>query len=228
MICRLAYVGYEFINGNIKSIENINIAYVKPHILKVKGNNKILLIGLALTIVAAIIGVIVFFINTKDNNFGNMQNNSSTTENDNQKDTAEFYVIYKSEEFSGTGGVDIDFEGEKVKGYDKLEKYNMGFVDRDLFSLYVPIILDTNHESGRLFTDELSMSSDELYITYKIYAEKTMKYVYNDLKETADGFKKQTIDFYEKEPDELTNITEVVNYKDTYICLHIFFCGYLW
>ena len=32
MICRFAYVDYEFINGNIKSIKNTNIAYVKPHI----------------------------------------------------------------------------------------------------------------------------------------------------------------------------------------------------
>ncbi len=34
MICRFAYVDYEFINGNIKSIKNTNIAHVKPHILK--------------------------------------------------------------------------------------------------------------------------------------------------------------------------------------------------
>lgn len=39
MICRFAYVDYEFINGNIKSIKNTNIAYVKPHILKVKDND---------------------------------------------------------------------------------------------------------------------------------------------------------------------------------------------
>ena len=39
MICRFAYVEYEFINGNIKSIKNTNIAYVKPHILKVKNND---------------------------------------------------------------------------------------------------------------------------------------------------------------------------------------------
>ena len=32
MICRFAYVDYKFINGNIKSIKNTNIAYVKPHI----------------------------------------------------------------------------------------------------------------------------------------------------------------------------------------------------
>ena len=39
MICRFAYVDYKFINGNIKSIKNTNIAYVKPHILKVKNND---------------------------------------------------------------------------------------------------------------------------------------------------------------------------------------------
>ena len=37
IICRFACVKYEFIPGNIKSIKNTNIAYVKPHILKVKG-----------------------------------------------------------------------------------------------------------------------------------------------------------------------------------------------
>ena len=36
MICRFAYVEYEFINGNIKSIKNTNIAMVKPHIVKLK------------------------------------------------------------------------------------------------------------------------------------------------------------------------------------------------
>ena len=43
MICRFDYVDYEFINGNIKSIKNTNIVYVKPSILKVKynGYNKI-------------------------------------------------------------------------------------------------------------------------------------------------------------------------------------------
>ena len=39
IICRFACVKYEFINGNIKLIKNTNIAYVKPHILKVKNNN---------------------------------------------------------------------------------------------------------------------------------------------------------------------------------------------
>lgn len=37
MICRFAYAEYEFINGNIKSIKNTNIAMVKPHIVKIKG-----------------------------------------------------------------------------------------------------------------------------------------------------------------------------------------------
>ena len=35
IICRFACVKYEFIPGNIKSIKNTNIAYVKPHILTV-------------------------------------------------------------------------------------------------------------------------------------------------------------------------------------------------
>lgn len=39
MICRFAYVNYSLENGNIKSIKETNIAYVKPHILKVKNNN---------------------------------------------------------------------------------------------------------------------------------------------------------------------------------------------
>ena len=39
MICRFACVKYEFIPGNIKSIKNTNIVYVKPHILKVKDND---------------------------------------------------------------------------------------------------------------------------------------------------------------------------------------------
>lgn len=37
MICRFAYVDYTFTNSNIKSIENTNIAMVKPHIVKIKG-----------------------------------------------------------------------------------------------------------------------------------------------------------------------------------------------
>lgn len=36
MICRFTYVEYELINGNIKSIKNINIATVKLHIVKIK------------------------------------------------------------------------------------------------------------------------------------------------------------------------------------------------
>ena len=36
MICRFACVKYEFINGNIKET---NIAYVKPHVLKIKNND---------------------------------------------------------------------------------------------------------------------------------------------------------------------------------------------
>lgn len=39
MICRFACVKYEFINGNIKSIKNTNIAYVNPHVLKIKNND---------------------------------------------------------------------------------------------------------------------------------------------------------------------------------------------
>ena len=43
MICRFACVKYEFIPGNIKSIKNTNIAYVKPHILEVKVNDYLIL-----------------------------------------------------------------------------------------------------------------------------------------------------------------------------------------
>lgn len=39
MICRFANQKYTFTNGNIKSIKKTNIAYVKPHILKVKNND---------------------------------------------------------------------------------------------------------------------------------------------------------------------------------------------
>lgn len=35
MICKFACVKYELINGSIINIKNTNIAYVKPHILKV-------------------------------------------------------------------------------------------------------------------------------------------------------------------------------------------------
>lgn len=39
MICRFASCKY----GNIKSIKNTNIVYVKPHILKVKGKDYLIL-----------------------------------------------------------------------------------------------------------------------------------------------------------------------------------------
>ena len=39
MICRFVCVKYEFIPGNNKSIKNTNIAYVKPHNLKVNSND---------------------------------------------------------------------------------------------------------------------------------------------------------------------------------------------
>lgn len=42
MICRFAYVKYELINGRIISLKNTNIAYVKPHILKVNGKDYLL------------------------------------------------------------------------------------------------------------------------------------------------------------------------------------------
>ena len=42
MICKFACVKYELVNGNIISIKNTNLAYVKPHILKVKGNDYLL------------------------------------------------------------------------------------------------------------------------------------------------------------------------------------------
>ncbi len=42
MICKFACVKYELINGNIISIKNTNLAYVRPHILKVKGNDYLL------------------------------------------------------------------------------------------------------------------------------------------------------------------------------------------
>ena len=43
MICRFACVKYEFIPINIKSIKNTNIAYANTHILKVKGNDYLIL-----------------------------------------------------------------------------------------------------------------------------------------------------------------------------------------
>lgn len=39
MIFKFAYVEYSFTNESIISLKNTNIAYVKPHILKVKGND---------------------------------------------------------------------------------------------------------------------------------------------------------------------------------------------
>ena len=42
MICKFACVKYELVNGNIISIKNTNLAYVRPHILKVKGNDYLL------------------------------------------------------------------------------------------------------------------------------------------------------------------------------------------
>ena len=42
MICRFAYVEYSITNGNIKSIKNTNIAYVKPHIVRINNINYLL------------------------------------------------------------------------------------------------------------------------------------------------------------------------------------------
>ena len=42
MICRFACTKYELINGSIINIKNTNIAYIKPHILKVNGNDYLL------------------------------------------------------------------------------------------------------------------------------------------------------------------------------------------
>lgn len=42
MICRFACVKYELINGSVISIKSTNIAYVKPHILKVNSNDYLL------------------------------------------------------------------------------------------------------------------------------------------------------------------------------------------
>ena len=42
MICKFAYVKYELINGDIISVNNTNLAFVKPHILRVKGNDYLL------------------------------------------------------------------------------------------------------------------------------------------------------------------------------------------
>ena len=40
MICRFAYVDYSITNGNVKSIKNTNIAYVKPHIVRINNINQ--------------------------------------------------------------------------------------------------------------------------------------------------------------------------------------------
>ena len=42
IICRFACVKYKLIQGNIVSVKNTNLAYVRPHILKVKGNDYLL------------------------------------------------------------------------------------------------------------------------------------------------------------------------------------------
>ena len=39
LICRFANVDYTLTSGNIKNIKNTNIAYVRPHILRVKNND---------------------------------------------------------------------------------------------------------------------------------------------------------------------------------------------
>lgn len=41
-ICRFANVKYKLINGNIISLSNTNIAYVRPHILQVNNNDYLL------------------------------------------------------------------------------------------------------------------------------------------------------------------------------------------
>ena len=43
MICKFACVKPTYHNGNVINIVNSNIAYVKPHILKVKGNDYLIL-----------------------------------------------------------------------------------------------------------------------------------------------------------------------------------------
>ena len=42
MICRFAGISYEFSSGCVKNIKGTNIAYVKPHILSVNGNDYLL------------------------------------------------------------------------------------------------------------------------------------------------------------------------------------------
>ena len=42
MICKFAYVDYSITNGNVKSIKNTNIAYVKPYIVRINNINYLL------------------------------------------------------------------------------------------------------------------------------------------------------------------------------------------
>jgi len=42
IICRVASVKYKLISGTIISLKNTNVSYVKPHILKVNGNDYLL------------------------------------------------------------------------------------------------------------------------------------------------------------------------------------------
>ena len=42
IICSFANVKYELIEGNIISVKDTNLGFVKPHILKVKGNDYLL------------------------------------------------------------------------------------------------------------------------------------------------------------------------------------------
>ena len=42
IICSFANVKYELIEGNIISVKGTNLGFVKPHILKVKGNDYLL------------------------------------------------------------------------------------------------------------------------------------------------------------------------------------------
>ena len=40
IICKFVYVKYELINGNIISVKNTNLAYVRPHILSMPKTKK--------------------------------------------------------------------------------------------------------------------------------------------------------------------------------------------
>ena len=42
IICSFANVKYELIEGNIISVKDTNLGFVKPHVLKVKGNDYLL------------------------------------------------------------------------------------------------------------------------------------------------------------------------------------------